>query len=560
MVSTQGGTDPAQGPDRIRLISLRVGWALIGLGFLLHLRQWAFLCDDAFISFRYARNFAQHGALVYNVEPLEHVEGYTNLLWVLVLAAGDVIGVAPTSLAPVLTAISSLASLFLVTWLVRRLREATGQPGPASPVDLVPALWLVAVPEFVVWGSGGLETSFALALILGAMVAWMHARMNLAAGLSAAAALTRLDSLLVIGAFGLAWLGVFAVKRFRERGSLAVGELPWKQVGIATLIFVSPIVTHLLWRHSYYGEWLPNTWAIKKHGALLRDSYGTTYVELWAENLNLWWMVVLIPFVRARHLTFLLPVVSVAVYAWSVGGDFMAYSRFLLPATALVGGLVGWALADLQDWLTKRSGRPWVPAGAAVGVAWAALLAAGLGARLEVDRDKAWIPTGREYPKGLEGVHGMDEFARVRVAAGNWMRENLPTDTLVSVGAAGAMPYASELPVFDVYGLVDPGVLDVAEPITGKRARPGHQLYAPASYVKRREPDLMCHNGRQADQKPSPGDARRAAGRKYVWACAEPGEVEDYRGTIDAGVYCCLRHRDHVVGPFGSDGGAGDHP
>jgi len=44
-----------------------------------------YLLDDAFISFRYARNLVEGHGLVYN--PGERVEGYTNLLWTL-FAAG----------------------------------------------------------------------------------------------------------------------------------------------------------------------------------------------------------------------------------------------------------------------------------------------------------------------------------------------------------------------------------------------------------------------------------------------------------------------------------------
>src|SRR5262245_49032609 len=39
----------------------------------------AWLADDAFISFRYARNWAEGQGLVWN--PGERVEGYTNFLW-----------------------------------------------------------------------------------------------------------------------------------------------------------------------------------------------------------------------------------------------------------------------------------------------------------------------------------------------------------------------------------------------------------------------------------------------------------------------------------------------
>src|ERR1700738_1680717 len=44
-----------------------------------------FTIDDAFISFRYAENLARGAGLVYN--PGERVEGYTNFLWVLIIAA-----------------------------------------------------------------------------------------------------------------------------------------------------------------------------------------------------------------------------------------------------------------------------------------------------------------------------------------------------------------------------------------------------------------------------------------------------------------------------------------
>ena len=43
-----------------------------------------FVTDDAFISFVYSRNLAEHGKLVFNLG--EHpVEGYTNFLWTVLL-------------------------------------------------------------------------------------------------------------------------------------------------------------------------------------------------------------------------------------------------------------------------------------------------------------------------------------------------------------------------------------------------------------------------------------------------------------------------------------------
>ncbi|MEZ4824399.1 MAG: hypothetical protein R2942_19210 [Ignavibacteria bacterium] len=43
-----------------------------------------FIQDDAFISFRYVQNFVDGNGLVFNIG--ERVEGYANLLWVLILS------------------------------------------------------------------------------------------------------------------------------------------------------------------------------------------------------------------------------------------------------------------------------------------------------------------------------------------------------------------------------------------------------------------------------------------------------------------------------------------
>ena len=68
-------------------------WALIALcivGLLAHGFYQRFLCDDAYITFRYARNVAAGNGLVFN--PGEHVEGFSNFLWMLQLAVIAALG------------------------------------------------------------------------------------------------------------------------------------------------------------------------------------------------------------------------------------------------------------------------------------------------------------------------------------------------------------------------------------------------------------------------------------------------------------------------------------
>ena len=59
------------------LAAAAVGFSLLVVG----QGSW---CDDAFISFRYARNLFEGNGLVFN--PGKRAEGYTNFLWCLLVA------------------------------------------------------------------------------------------------------------------------------------------------------------------------------------------------------------------------------------------------------------------------------------------------------------------------------------------------------------------------------------------------------------------------------------------------------------------------------------------
>ena len=539
----------------------------IGVAFLVHLHPWRFVCDDAFISFRYARNLAAHGALAYNLPPYDAVEGYTNFLWVVVLALGDALGLAPERAAPVLSAAASLASLLLVALISAQLRRAfgpavveSGAPSrdPVEGIDLLAPALLAATPEFVVWGSGGLETSFALALGLLAVWAWLAGKIELAAVAAAATGLTRLDELAWVGSFGLAWLGLRAIE-LRGAGQLreAARAIPWRRIAWASALFVVPLLLQLALRRGLYGEWLPNTWAVKRHGASLRAFFGLGYLRFWAASLGLIYLAPLLLALRPRHALVLAPIVVQLVWAWSVGGDFMAYGRFLLPATTLVALLLGLALGEARDelrargWLSRR-------ASSLVWALLAATLLAGvcarIPARLAADQARAHLHIEGVDPKhspGFEGVDAMHRFAALRLAAGRAFAEQLPPETLITVGAAGALPYTSGLPAFDSYGLVDPGVVHAATPLTREQgARPGHQLHAPLDYMLGHDPDLLCHIGYAGERLPPRGfDRRRGAGRGAArgwvgWACVETGEIPDPRargGSLPSQWYCCLR-------------------
>src|SRR4051795_11193207 len=87
-------------------------WLLLGAAAVIlvgHSLAYNFVTDDAFISFVFSRNFAEHGQLAFN---LGHpVEGYTNFLWTVVLGVLMIVGISPELSSRVLGTACAIATL-----------------------------------------------------------------------------------------------------------------------------------------------------------------------------------------------------------------------------------------------------------------------------------------------------------------------------------------------------------------------------------------------------------------------------------------------------------------
>ncbi len=320
-----------------------------------------FVCDDAYISFRYARNLLRGDGLVFNVG--EYVEGYTNFLWVLELAGiWALTGIRPEYAAPVLSEVLTVGTGVVIAAMA--LRSPVQSPWARWTAPL--AVLLFATNRSVaVWATSGLEVrqfTFFLTLGLYALSRWRDGDRWLVWGsLSlAAATLTRPEGML-LGPILLLWAGLdhWRLGRVTLRAALS-----------AALPFMLIIGAHLLWRHAYYGEWLPNTY--------------------YAKSVRPWWDAggMFLAVAAIEHaLYLLLPLALVgavarykqgdsvhfAMWAWaipnfvhlaSIGGDHFEFRMFdeLWPPLAL-------AVADGVVYLAGVSGRRLV-FGAVVAVAY----------------------------------------------------------------------------------------------------------------------------------------------------------------------------------------------
>lgn len=118
-----------------------------------------FAGEDAYITFRFARNLAAGHGLVYN--PGQHVWGFSSPPWTVWIALGFKLGLSPV----VWTRASAIVADLVTVVLGARLLERHASRASAWAFALFFAAW----PTFSAISISGMETSTMLAIALGAV-------------------------------------------------------------------------------------------------------------------------------------------------------------------------------------------------------------------------------------------------------------------------------------------------------------------------------------------------------------------------------------------------------
>ncbi|MBK7140508.1 MAG: hypothetical protein IPH75_00335 [bacterium] len=450
------------------LLGLAVVYAIVMV-----VTNW-WVCDDAFISFRYAKNLIDGHGLVYNLG--EKVEGYSNFLWTLIIALGMRVGIDPVPLSLVLGGISFLAVVVATGLTSLRLFGGDGRQRIFLPVA---ALLLLLHHEMHVYTTSGLETMFTTALVMFGFLTLVTAKANrelLAAGfLLTLASLARPDGLLfaVMG-------GVFLLVTERK-----LRPLIWYGLPVALLY-----LPYFIWRYSYYGFLFPNTYYAKS-GDLSYWSQGWIYLWVYLKSYYLLFLVPLsvavIALMRVQgskviesplwrgFVLALLFVVPYLIYVMKVGGDFM-FGRFWIVVTPLLLLLIEMSVRAL----VKRSD---------LAIGLTLLLAAMMLLRVDLYKaePKAQISGIANEPAYYPPSHY--ETARMQ---GEKLRRYLEgLDVQVAFRGQHAMQvYYSEVPVAieAATGLTDSYIAHLP---LAKRGRPGHEKTAPLDYLNSRGVEFM---------------------------------------------------------------------
>lgn len=284
--------------------------------------KWKWICDDAYISFVYARNLYEGSGLVFNLG--ERVEGYTNFLWTLILSLGYFLKLKPQFLSLFLGIFFYLVTLFVFFYEENRISF-----GKIYPLLLV---HLALFFHFHVFATSGLETSLFTFLVSFGFLLW-EKKSDFLFLIFFLSALVRPEGALFLSLASLDWM-------IRKRR--------WKPV-----LFGFLFLGFLCFRFFYYDDIFPNTFYAKGNkGAYF--SQGFFYFLYLLKSYPLYLFVLILSgiqiyktFLDRKEYRFLLSsVVLYILYVLYVGGDFMGI-RFWIPILPYLSYL---AFRQIHEW------------------------------------------------------------------------------------------------------------------------------------------------------------------------------------------------------------------
>ena len=546
-----------------------------------------FLTDDAFISFRYVRNLLEGHGLVFN--PGEYVEGYTNFLWILELAAlWGLFGLRPEHTAPWLSVAYTGGTLAaLGWWLVRS----------PSRHDRGFLAWLAlgllcSSATFAVWtAGGGLETrQFTCFIVVAVVCLAVHGNNRwglLAASLSlAGAALTRPEGLLLAACC----FGWFAAQR-----TIVDRKLDWRELTYLVAPFTVLVAAHFLFRYGYYGEWLPNTYYAKH----VRPWYESGFRYLWAAALEtglylllpLTWVALRERWRRDRDGAYALVLLCIGAhlyYLLRIGGDHFEYRPmdFYWPLLALpaaeglahLGNRFAAGLGRVR-WLPWRVGpHAWavalfIPVLCYASAIQGTLLFQVTTWQIELDEKNAgWLLAIPGMPalvaisndlrrQSVQQYVGL-RFKRHREFANEeillWkpyeqtLRRVIPDDALMASGAVGIMPYyVPDVTIVDIYGLTDATVArNPITPLSQERVI-AHDRRPPPGYLQQRGVNFRLYPAATSEYKALTGANYALQVGPKLWM---PFDVADHQWANErfAGRNLRARNRFSLTDPAGN--------
>lgn len=310
------------------------------------------IAEDAYITYRFARNVAEGHGFVWNVGE-GPVEGFTNFLWVLLSVGLYRLGL---DLPRVTQGLGVVAGMVTLVYAWRFSTEILRhRPG----VALFTTALLAACGPLATWATSGLETvPFTLAVTMAVFYASRPPSGAWSWSTVAAAVCLLLATLTRPEGFGL-FLIVVAAQSVLSRWHSPRS----RDAALLATVYVPLFLLYFAWRYHTFGYFLPNTFYAKTGGGVEQARHGVIYLGYFALHFvvpSVPWMVLAAwrftgerdggtareaPDAAEGRRRGLLIAGSVMVgylgYVALVGGDYMAMYRFVVPVLPLGGSMFG---------------------------------------------------------------------------------------------------------------------------------------------------------------------------------------------------------------------------
>ena len=398
---------------------------LVAIYLFLAMHFFAWVIDDLYIYFRYVDNFISGNGIAFNKG--EYVEGFSSFLWFLYLSICGTLNFPLEAAAKysslVLSVINALIIYRLSSYII---------PGKYSIVAAV--ITLFSLP-YMLWAISGFELMLYIFLtLIASYIALTQYRKSLMIFLSLLLFLiviTRPEGILPS-------LAILAFLYF-AKGMRSELKLP-------ALLFSSLLILFLLFRYSYFGDFLPNTYYAK----IGHDFIGNYELRSYKNGL-LYFLFFLksnpqfIPAVlfsvyvllKVRYskpmLLFVVLFYCQIVFIVISGGDWMVQYRFAVPAIPLLALITSGLMKYLADKFNKNS---FAVSLSAVALCFVAAASLKLNDYSVIDREIILWNNLKAIAPSMNGV--------------------IPAGSLAASGACGIMPYyMREVNFIDMVGLTN---------------------------------------------------------------------------------------------------------
>ena len=436
---------------------------IIGLFFLvfrvIYMMNINVLIDDAFISFRFARNFSEGLGLVFNSG--ERVEGYTNFLWTVLLSGCIKLGFDVSISSVILAFMCAAGSLLILISTIYKLIFIKNKWAMAIIASLIFSL-MGSQSRYIL---SGMETLlFMFLLNLSIYTSYFYNKDYLSGFLFGLTVMCRPEGLIYFGFV----LFVFVV--FKKKGINGVSKF--------LLGFLMLFLPYFIWRFTYYGYIFPNTYYAKASGfSFQRIIRGFTELNWLINNWFFWPLLLLMVgsfplLLKNRTVLFFFALFAINILSFVyVGGDFVIWfgPRFLMPVlpTNIILALIGlWYFSGKLSLSMNSS----ISINLIAGIMVVFLLL-----------QNSWPAFG---DKLLYFTHQMRAWRELSV----WMRNELPANTTLATDAVGIVPFYTNFYTIDMFGLIDEYIAHL--PVDTGIGTIAHEKYDP-KYILSRKPDCI---------------------------------------------------------------------